>query len=63
MSTISFIFAFRAAYSFRLANAKVPVICANFSSYHVQKLEQYVDRETSLVQWEHHTQFAEDLRE
>jgi hypothetical protein len=24
--------------------------------------EQYVDRETSFVQWEHHTQFAEDLR-
>jgi hypothetical protein len=29
----------------------------------LKKLEQYVDRETSFMQWEHHTQFAEDLRE
>jgi hypothetical protein len=29
----------------------------------VQKLERYIDRETRIVQWEHHTRFAENLRE
>ncbi|KAH6386628.1 RNA-dependent RNA polymerase [Parastagonospora nodorum] len=29
----------------------------------MQKLEQYIDRETHLVQWAHHTTFAEELRE
>ncbi|KAH7085270.1 RNA dependent RNA polymerase-domain-containing protein [Paraphoma chrysanthemicola] len=29
----------------------------------VQKLERYIDRETRLLQWEHHRQFAEDLRD
>jgi len=29
----------------------------------VQKLERYIDRETSFVQWKHHQEFAEELRE
>jgi hypothetical protein len=29
----------------------------------VQKLERYVDRETRGVLWEHHMEFAEELRE
>jgi hypothetical protein len=29
----------------------------------VQKLEPYIARETSFIQWEHHTTFAEELRE
>jgi hypothetical protein len=29
----------------------------------IQKLERYIDRETRIVQWEHHTKFAENLRE
>jgi hypothetical protein len=28
----------------------------------VQKLERYIDRETRIVQWEHHKTFAEELR-
>jgi len=29
----------------------------------VQKLERYIDRETRLIQWSHHQEFAEELRE
>jgi hypothetical protein len=29
----------------------------------IQKLERYIDRETRIVQWQHHTTFAENLRE
>jgi hypothetical protein len=29
----------------------------------MQKLEHYVDRETRGILWEHHTDFAADLRE
>lgn len=29
----------------------------------VQKLEFYVNRETQGIQWEHHLDFAADLRE
>jgi hypothetical protein len=29
----------------------------------VQKLEIYIDRETRGIQWEHHLDFAADLRE
>jgi hypothetical protein len=29
----------------------------------VEKLERYIDRETRFVQWDHHTTFAENLRE
>jgi len=29
----------------------------------LQKLERYVDRETRLIQWEHYSGFAEELRE
>jgi hypothetical protein len=29
----------------------------------LQKLEDYIDRETNFLQWDHHTDFAEELRE
>jgi hypothetical protein len=29
----------------------------------LQKLDEYIDRETKGVQWQHHVKFAEELRE
>lgn len=29
----------------------------------LERLEVYIDRETSIIQWEHHTRFAEGLRQ